>query len=449
LDASLGFETNREENHGAAMNDSLTFFAPFVNKYASMADMIALGTVMAVGACSGPLIPFKGGRVDATQGGDTGVPDEFGTIEDFLAKFSRTGFNQTEMIQLVACGHTLGSVHQAGFPDVVQNAETPNNTNGGVNFDDTVDVYDNHVAIAYVDGTTKNPLVTSFNASVRSDLVVFNSDNNATIKKLAASNNYYFDACTTVMSKMLNTVPKGVSLGPITPIALKPVNVQLDVNAQGQVTFSGAIRLLSSKGFPQNSQRRVIITYKFRDGSACTAAIEAKFNPATTQGSSLFGDTYYHLFSKVIDASGISSYTVSVYESSSARTPTTSQTFTFQDTVAWLPGFSNVSAVGDQVLGTISAAVYSKSKVTQVKALLATPVDQLGAKNPRVSTIPITLTAQRTLGSSGYTLYSSLASTVLPIKNMTTALRSTVDIQATVGGKTFVDDFRKLDVLSG
>lgn len=35
MDASLGFETNRDENHGAAMNDSLTFFAPFVNKYAS------------------------------------------------------------------------------------------------------------------------------------------------------------------------------------------------------------------------------------------------------------------------------------------------------------------------------------------------------------------------------------------------------------------------------
>lgn len=126
-----------------------------------------------------------------------------------------------------------------------------------------------------------------------------------------------------------------------------------------------------------------------------------------------------------------------------------------------------MSTVGDQIRGTISAAVrvhqfglninsvqvliffqvYSKSKVTQVKALLATPVDQLGAKNPRVSTIPITLTAQRTLGNSGYTLYSSIANDVLPIKNMTTALRSTVDIQATIGGKTFVDDFRKLDVL--
>lgn len=38
-------------------------------------------------------------------------------------------------------------------------------------------------AVAYVDGTTQNPLVTSFNASVRSDLVVFSSDNNATIKR--------------------------------------------------------------------------------------------------------------------------------------------------------------------------------------------------------------------------------------------------------------------------
>ena len=110
-----------------------------------VADMIALGTVMAVGACSGPLMPFKGGRIDATEGGATGVPEEFGTLDVFLEQFSRAGFNQTEMIELVACGHTLGSVHQAGFPDVVQNAETADNTNGGVHFDDTVDVYDNHV----------------------------------------------------------------------------------------------------------------------------------------------------------------------------------------------------------------------------------------------------------------------------------------------------------------
>jgi hypothetical protein len=35
MDASIGWETNRPENSGTAMNDSLSFFNPFVNKHAS------------------------------------------------------------------------------------------------------------------------------------------------------------------------------------------------------------------------------------------------------------------------------------------------------------------------------------------------------------------------------------------------------------------------------
>jgi hypothetical protein len=31
VDASIGFETNREENSGSAFNDSFTFWRPFVN----------------------------------------------------------------------------------------------------------------------------------------------------------------------------------------------------------------------------------------------------------------------------------------------------------------------------------------------------------------------------------------------------------------------------------
>ncbi len=107
--------------------------------------MIALGTVMAVGACAGPLISFKGGRVDATVPGAFGVPEPEGSLATHIARFATAGFNQQEMIQLTACGHTVGSVHQGGFPNIVQNAETPNNTNGGVHFDDTGDVFDNHV----------------------------------------------------------------------------------------------------------------------------------------------------------------------------------------------------------------------------------------------------------------------------------------------------------------
>jgi hypothetical protein len=35
IDASIGFETLRPENSGSAMNDSLGFFAPFVNAHVS------------------------------------------------------------------------------------------------------------------------------------------------------------------------------------------------------------------------------------------------------------------------------------------------------------------------------------------------------------------------------------------------------------------------------
>jgi hypothetical protein len=38
IDASIGFETLRAENSGSAMNDSLRFFQPFVNKVVSSKD---------------------------------------------------------------------------------------------------------------------------------------------------------------------------------------------------------------------------------------------------------------------------------------------------------------------------------------------------------------------------------------------------------------------------
>ena len=59
-----------------------------------MADLIALGVVTAVGACSGPLIPFKAGRVDSVVAGDLGVPEEFGALSKHIEQFSRAGMNQ-------------------------------------------------------------------------------------------------------------------------------------------------------------------------------------------------------------------------------------------------------------------------------------------------------------------------------------------------------------------
>ncbi|KAJ3716373.1 hypothetical protein C8R42DRAFT_192005 [Lentinula raphanica] len=39
LDASIGWETEREENDGSAFNDTLSFFAPFVNRHVSSTYM--------------------------------------------------------------------------------------------------------------------------------------------------------------------------------------------------------------------------------------------------------------------------------------------------------------------------------------------------------------------------------------------------------------------------
>src|SRR3954471_22273753 len=59
IDASIGFETLREEDSGSAFNDSFAFFRPYVNARVSMADIVALSVSMSVGNCGGPQIPVR------------------------------------------------------------------------------------------------------------------------------------------------------------------------------------------------------------------------------------------------------------------------------------------------------------------------------------------------------------------------------------------------------
>lgn len=74
----------------------------------SGSDIIAMGVVFALAGCQGPMIPFRGGRVDAYEAGPTGVPQPQDSLESHTEAFRRQGFTPTEMISLVACGHTLG-----------------------------------------------------------------------------------------------------------------------------------------------------------------------------------------------------------------------------------------------------------------------------------------------------------------------------------------------------
>ena len=73
-----------------------------------MADLIALGTVVAVGACGGPNIPFRGGRIDATSAGATGVCRPETDLKTILSDFAGAGFSQEDAIGLTACGHSMG-----------------------------------------------------------------------------------------------------------------------------------------------------------------------------------------------------------------------------------------------------------------------------------------------------------------------------------------------------
>lgn len=116
MDASIGFETLREEDSGSAFNDSLTFFRPFVSSKVSMADLIAISVSVSVGNCGGPQIPVRGGRIDATEAGPFGVPAPDADLETTLEYFANSGFNQVDSIGLTACGHTMGSVHHVLDP---------------------------------------------------------------------------------------------------------------------------------------------------------------------------------------------------------------------------------------------------------------------------------------------------------------------------------------------
>ena len=98
---------------------------------------------MAVATCGGPIIPFRGGRVDTWTGGATGTPEPQFDLPTLTESFRKQGFNQAEMIKLVACGHTMGGVRSSDFPLLV--APDPNSANPVFDdFDTTMD-FDNDV----------------------------------------------------------------------------------------------------------------------------------------------------------------------------------------------------------------------------------------------------------------------------------------------------------------
>ncbi|KAH8101441.1 putative L-ascorbate oxidase [Cristinia sonorae] len=262
LDASIRFESEqtRPENVGDAFKNTLTFITPLVHRHFSLADGLALAMVTAVEICGGPKIPFRGGRVDALKPNSPGVPEPQQTVEEHIASFARQGFSKKEMIGLVACGHSIGGVQHEAFPDVVPPSDDPQNTSGNSKFDSTGTLFDNRIATEYLDGTTTNPLVVGHNSTMNSDLRIFSSDRNVTMRNLA-NPAAFRSTCSELLARMIDTVPRGVVLTDIIhPIKFKPVGVHLVWVGGGKIALKGEVRVWNSE------PSKVVLNWKARDG---------------------------------------------------------------------------------------------------------------------------------------------------------------------------------------
>ncbi|KAF7364726.1 Peroxidase [Mycena venus] len=223
LDASIRFaeEQARSENAGTGFQNTITVIPS--NRYVSISDFIAVAAVMAIEACGGPEIAYRGGRVDATEPNTAGVPRPEQDLDSHIASFSRQGFTQTEMIGLIACGHTFGGVQHDPFPDIAPELNDTQNTMSVAHFDTTFHTFDNNVATEYIAGTTTNPLVVGLNDTTNSDKRIFSSDGNVTMRAFAESPELFRSTCGALFTRMIDTVPRGVQLTEvIAPLPVKP-----------------------------------------------------------------------------------------------------------------------------------------------------------------------------------------------------------------------------------
>ncbi|KAF2728138.1 heme peroxidase [Polyplosphaeria fusca] len=405
IDASIGFETSREENKGSAFNDSFAFWAPYVNEYVPMADLVALGTVMSNNLCGSRLMPYQPGRIDATAAGHTtGVPAPETDLEETLLFFDRAGFNETDSIALTACGHTLGSVHHGGFPEVVDDSTvTPTNTNGGANFDSTRGIFDPLVVSEYLSSTGEKggPLVTSFNVSSRSDLRLYESDGNATMQALLKQGDGFLDTCVDLFKKVVNTVPSHVTLKEeIQLMEVKPVNVTFGFDKDDKLILTGTIRILTPAG------SRSPKTLEF---SIAGKSYNLQSDPET--GTSVFGRSGSEY--------GTLSYFSFSIPGSKARKETSfsvlGHSFSLQSETFIYPDTTMINGA----IVNASIATSTSTECGNLKVTIAVPYKQQGTLAPKVQSQQITLNS-KSVEKDGFKICSGIAE----LENVPTGLVS-------------------------
>ncbi|RYP29171.1 hypothetical protein DL767_006864 [Monosporascus sp. MG133] len=409
LDASIQYELSNLENAGPAFLTTLRFMQDFYTSRSSMADLIALGTYFAVRSCGGPAIPVRGGRVDARVAGPLGnVPMPQNTAFTFENQFARMGFSKAEMIQAVACGHTLGSVHAAEFPQIVPVGSAP--PNDEVPMDSTVAAFDNRIVTEYISGNTTNPLVVgpSVRATRNSDFKVFNSDQNATVNAMAGPAEFG-STCQRVLQKMIDTVPSSVALSaPIQPYFVKPVNMQLTLNAGAStMRLSGLIRVRTTD-LAGDSVSSVAVTFKDRNGGDNCGSAGCTFTASLQGATSGFDDTFvwFPIDRTIPTATGISSFTLTLNMASGTKhtVDNNGNSYLLQDAIfIQKPQSCVLSSIGSI---TVTAAVRNDRNSLPVNMLLSykEPTGDPNLPVPNLRTVTVAMTKGNCVGA--YTFYN-------------------------------------------
>ncbi|PHH67654.1 hypothetical protein CDD82_1234 [Ophiocordyceps australis] len=406
LDASLQYELDNGENTGPGHKTTLQFMSPYVSPRCSLSDLVAMGVYMSVRSCGGPAIPLRAGRKDATQKGPAGVPQPQNSIFTFKQQFQRMGFTNEEMIQVTACGHTLGGVHKDEFPELMPTAGV---TNGEASTDQTPAVFDNKVVTEYLAGKTQNPLVVGPSAKIHknSDSKVFNSDGNKTLEAMADPDQFNA-VCQKVLQKMIDVVPPGVTLtDPIEPYMVKPVKMQLTLaNGGRDVVLSGYIRVRTTD-MARESIKSISLTYKGRSGDAQCASASCTVT-STMQGVGRgFDDSFafFPISATIPASSGISSFiiTLNKADGTTETYDNNGEAYSLHDDVILQAPQSCVR--GSSGALSLVAAVRNEAAAQGAKANVWYRVPQTNSPVPQLKKTTIDLAKGQCVGQ--YTLFSA------------------------------------------
>jgi len=464
LDGSIVYELGRSENFGLGFNQTLTDFETFPNKYVSRADVIALGAVFAVATCGGPVIPFRGGRIDTWTLGVSGTPEPQNDLPTLKEMFRKQGFSNSEMITLTACGHTVGGVRNADFPNLVPASTDPSKPSI-VDFDSTTQ-FDNKVVTEYLDGTTQNVLVITSNATMASDLRVFASDGNQTMHSLADPNQFN-NQCQTLFERMLNTVPRDVSLTEeITLLPAKVWGAQLTIE-HNQLVFKTNLRLTQPINDKLNKNRTVTMFWcdKYGGSANCKgstkAAQPAKVvqddpnNSPITQRMG-FSFVHYKFVVPIQAAQSISKFwfTVDEHDGKTATVYNNEGDFYVvpQDQVVFVPTMSTALFRSN---GSYVKTYTNRNGEAFTKVFNLTVAVREGSNPSRVYasvfdnairnfTYPLNTTMDFARNTSipsvaGYDFYSGNVEDI--------GFQATLDLHVDIGGTTYTDDFRQTTFL--